>query len=197
MEDFNAAYDITRKVEGGWHGGNGAMKNDRGGETFKGIARKYWASWKGWALVDNHKNKPGFPSTAENDPELNRLVREFYRVNFWDPLRLSQISYQPIKNELFDTAVNTGVWEAARMLQRALNLLNRGQRSWENIRVDGKIGPQTLLTLSRLSQKDLRYVFNALNILQGMHYFGIVEKGRDESQEDFIRGWMDRVELMP
>lgn len=196
MEDFNIAYDITRKTEGGWHNASGVNSADKGGETFKGIARKYWGTWKGWVIIDSLKQKPGFPGTALSDPTLNQLVREFFKVNFWDPLRLSQIKYQPIKNELFDTGVNTGVWEAARMLQRSLNILNRGQRSWKNVTVDGKIGPQTLLTLASLSEKDLRFVFNMLNILQGMHYVGIIEKDRDEDQEDFIRGWMERLDLM-
>lgn len=194
MTDFDIAYNITRKIEGGWHNASGINSADRGGETFKGIARKFWGTWSGWKIVDELKKKPGFPQTAERDPELNRLVREFFRVNFWDPLRLSQIRNQAIKNELFDTAVNIGVNPAGRMLQRALNYLNRDQKNWKDLDVDGKIGPQTLLTLAGLNEVDQRHVFNLLNVLQGAHYIGILD--RDRSQEAFIRGWLDRVELM-
>lgn len=194
MEDFNIAYDITRKTEGGWHNASGVNSSDKGGETFKGIARKYWGTWKGWVIIDSLKQKPGFPGTALADPTLNQLVREFFKVNFWDPLRLSQIKYQPIKNELFDTAVNIGVNPAGKMLQRSLNYLNRNQTNWKDIEPDGKIGPQTLLTLAGMSEVDQRHLFNLMNVLQGAHYVGILE--RDRGQEVFIRGWLDRVELM-
>lgn len=194
MEDFNIAYDITRKTEGGWHNANGVNSADRGLETFKGIARKYWGTWKGWVIIDALKSKPGFPGTALADPVLNQLVREFFKVNFWEPLRLSQIKNQAIKNELFDTAVNIGVNPAGKMLQRSINYLNRNQKNWQDIEVDGKIGPKTLLTLSAMIELDQRHVFNLLNILQGAHYVGILD--RERSQEDFIRGWMERVELM-
>lgn len=194
MEDFNIAYDITRKTEGGWHNASGINSADKGGETFKGIARKFWPTWKGWVIIDALKQKPGFPGTAVADPTLNQLVREFFKLNFWDPLRLSQIKSQAIKNELFDTAVNTGINPAGRMLQRSLNYLNRNQKNWKDIEVDGKIGPQTLLTLAGMSESDQRHVFNLLNILQGAHYVGILD--RDRGQEEFIRGWLDRVEIM-
>lgn len=194
MANFDTAYEITRKNEGGWHGGTGAMSADRGGETFKGIARKYWATWSGWAKIDSLKSKPGFPGTAENDPDLNGLVRDFFRAQFWNPLRLDQVRAQSIANELFDTAVNIGVNPAGRMLQRALNYLNRDTKSWREIEVDGKVGATTLLTLSAIGTKDERHLFNLLNILQGIHYVGILD--RDRGQEDFIRGWMDRIELM-
>lgn len=174
MEDFDKAYDITRASEGGWHGAVGVNSADRGGETFKGIARRFWPTWKGWAIVDSLKKEPGFPKTAETNSDLNRLVRDFFKDNFWEPLRLSQINNQAIKNELFDTAVNIGVNPAGRMLQRALNYLNRNQRNWQDIEVDGKIGPQTLLTLAKLNEVDQRHLFNLLNVLQGAHYVGIL-----------------------
>lgn len=194
MTDFDIAYNITRKIEGGWHNAQGINSADRGGETFKGIARKFWGTWSGWKIIDELKKKPGFPRTAEQDPELNQLVRNFFKLHFWDSIRLSQIKSQPVKNELFDTAVNVGTAPAVKMLQRALNYLNRDQRNWKDLDVDGKIGPQTLLTVAGLNDVDTKYLFNLLNILQGMHYVGILD--RDRGQEVFIRGWMERVELM-
>lgn len=194
MNEFNIAYDITRRIEGGYHNGAGVNQNDRGGETFKGIARRFWASWRGWAIIDHLKKSPGFPQTAERNPELSRLVREFYKVNFWDPLRLDQVKFQPVQNELFDTAVNCGVSTAARFFQRALNFTNRGGKSFKDLAVDGKIGPQTLLTFAALNDKDKKTIFNVLNVLQGGHYLAIMEK--DPGQEDFLRGWFDRIEIM-
>lgn len=194
MSNFEEAYNVTRKIEGGYHNASGINSADRGGETFKGIARKYWPTWKGWVIVDSHKNRPGFPKTAEQDPELSRLVRDFFKVNFWDPLRLDQISFKPVASELFDTAVNAGVKTAALFFQKSLNLLNRNGKSWKEIAEDGKIGPQTLISFTQLSPEDKANIYNTLNLLQGRHYLNLAEK--DPRQEEFLRGWFKRVQFI-
>lgn len=192
--NFNIAYNITRQNEGGWHGATGANAADRGGETFKGIARRIWPNWSGWALVDGFKNRPGFPNNALNDPQLSQLVRDFYRAEFWDRIRLGEFRSQPIANELFDTAVNVGNASAVNWLQRSLNIMNRNQRSWPDMQVTGIVGPITLQRVNSLSATDNSALFNLLNVFQGQHYLSLCE--RDRTQEEFIRGWLGRVELM-
>ena len=57
MAQFEPAFEKTMKFEGGY-ANNPA---DRGGETYRGIARKIWPGWNGWPLVDAAKQKAGFP----------------------------------------------------------------------------------------------------------------------------------------
>lgn len=192
--NFNIAYSITRQNEGGWHGGTGANSADRGGETFKGIARKIWGSWQGWAVIDRLRSQQGFPNNALNNPQLNQMVKDFYMREFWNRLRLGEFNSQAVANEMFDTAVNVGVGTAANWLQRSLNLLNRNQRSWPDMQVTGVVGPITLQRVNSLSTLDTNALFNLLNIFQGQHYINISE--RDRTQEEFMRGWLTRVELM-
>lgn len=192
--EFLPAYNITRQNEGGYHNATGVNSADRGGETFKGIARKAWPGWLGWKIIDAMKIGPGFPQVALEDETLSKLVRGFYQRHFWDINRLTEISNQAIANELFDTGVNVGSVTAARWLQRACNYLNRNQRSWPNLKVDGMIGPITLSRVNALSAVDQRHLFDVLNIMQGMHYLNIID--RDPSQEVFLRGWISRVELI-
>lgn len=194
MANFITAYRITKANEGGYHNATGVNSADRGGETFKGIARKIHPHWQGWVKIDNLKSSPGFPESALNNPEINRLVLDFYKNLFWNTLRLDDLEHQPSANEMFDTAVNMGTGVAARFLQRSINYLNRNQTSYRNLNVDGIIGPVTLGTFNRLNSEDKRHVFNIMNILQGSRYINIIDS--DPSQEIFIRGWLERVELM-
>jgi lysozyme family protein len=193
-DNFMQAYKITNAHEGGWHDASGVNSADRGGETFKGIARKIHSTWAGWPLVDALKNKAGFPNTALNDTNIQRLVHEFYKREFWDSLRLDELNNQMVRMELFDTSVNCGTGTAARFLQRSLNMLNRNQRSWPEIPVSGIVGPITIKAFNDRSANDQRAVFNLLNILQAQHYINIVE--RNATQEEFLRGWLTRVELI-
>ena len=45
MADFKVAFAKTIRFEGGYVN----HKADKGGETYKGIARNFWPKWKGWA----------------------------------------------------------------------------------------------------------------------------------------------------
>jgi lysozyme family protein len=195
---FNDAYNITHGHEGGYHGGAGVNRSDRGGETFKGIARRKWPLWPGWDKIEKLKRLPGFPETALSDKALDADVRSFYRANFWDPIKLSEIDDRAIALELYDTGVNQGAGTAARYLQEALNLLNRvtkdGPEYGPDLVVDGGVGPATLARFRKISLKDRKKLFNLLNILQGSFYIDLAKK--DISQRDFIRGWLTRVELL-
>jgi lysozyme family protein len=153
-----------------------------------------WPSWHGWKAVDALKREAGFPGIAERDPVLSRMVRDFYKVHFWDVLRLDQVRHQSIANELFDTAVNVGVRVAGRWLQTGLNALNRDQRSWPDIAVDGIVGRQTIERVNALNGTDASDLFDLLNIQQGTHYLNLTQQ--DRTQEVFLRGWLTRVNLM-
>jgi lysozyme family protein len=55
MAHFKTAYALTMGHEGIYSNN----PKDRGGETYKGIARKFHPSWEGWKAIDRMKNKPG------------------------------------------------------------------------------------------------------------------------------------------
>lgn len=194
MGNFITAYRITKENEGGYHDGGGINSADRGGETFKGIARNLHPTWEGWRDVDNLKKRPGFPNTALNDPAISQKVLFFYKKEFWDVNKLDRIHNQAICNEMFDTGVNMGVRTAAKFLQQSINVMNRNQKNFKNISEDGIIGDMTLVTINSLPMKDQHHIFDLMNILQGERYLEIIRK--DESQEEFIRGWLNRIALM-
>ena len=189
MADFKIAHGITQKVEGGYANN----KNDNGGETYRGIARKYWPNWAGWRIVDMLRisQQSTFPACLSKQPVLNELVDKFYKQNFWDTLTLDLMECQTVANELYDTAVNMGVEIAANFLQRSLNAYNLNAKRFKDIPVDNNAGPVTIKTFNSIDERGKKIIYKMLNCLQGARYMDIVE--RNHSQEEFINSWFGRV----
>lgn len=191
MANFEIAYDITMKNEGGYS--NDPV--DSGGETFKGISRKNHPSWSGWVLLDGMKKQINFPKSALLDNVLCGKVKEFYKKMFWDVYALDSFSSQSIANEMFDTGVNMGTVKAAKFLQTAINKLNKGGSVCKNLVVDGKVGPGTIEAMNAcIKAKGDTYLYKVMNILQGSFYIDIMDN--NESQEKYAYGWLDRVEFI-
>ena len=101
---------------------------------------------------------------------------------------------QDVANELYDTAVNQGVRSASKYLQRSLNLLNRDQRDWDDIKVDGAVGAKTLQVLSACLSKGKRWKSGLLKCLNGEQYYRYRAISQFSSkQEKFFHGWLKRV----
>jgi len=192
MANFVEAYRITRGHEGGYV----FDPDDAGGETYRGVARRYHRSWAGWAVIDGIKqNLPGgqeLDAALEENESLQQEVEDFYRQQYWDRFQGDSIPVQGLADELFDTAVNMGVHRAVTFLQQGLNLLNRNQQSYKDIVEDGKLGPGTLGALDSFLQHDPpSHLLKILNILQGSHYIDAMR--RNPTQEKYARGWLKRV----
>ena len=189
MADFSDGYKITAAHEGGYV--NDPV--DRGGETYRGIARVHHPDWTGWARVDAQRRTAGFPKSLDRDATLQRAVKAFYKKAYWDRFKGDDIPDQALANELYDTAVNMGVRRSVRFLQSSLNLLNRNQKDYKDLIVDGWFGEKTLTTVGTLLRKDRgsRPLVKMMNIQQGARYVEIM--AGDASQERFARGWIKRA----
>lgn len=162
---FDRAFHELIGIEGGYV--NDPL--DKGGETKYGISKR------------------AFPHVDIKNLTLSH-AKAIYKVNYWNRLSLDNIDDPSIKTELFDTAVNMGTGIASRMLQRALNLMNRNGRNFKDLVVDGAIGKKTV---AAYQVADKKVLLKVLNGLQFMRYTQIVE--RDPTQERFFNGWMLRV----
>ena len=100
-------------------GGYSNLPTDRGGETYRGISRVFFKNWKGWQIID--KNKPLRQGQIINNTELNTLIEDFYKTNFWDKIKAEQINNTSLAALVFDTALHSGNKQAIVFLQRALN----------------------------------------------------------------------------
>ena len=167
MNIFDKAFQDVIGFEGGYVNN----PNDKGGETKYGISKR------------------SYPNVDIKNLTLDG-AKEIYYKDFWNTIRLelSLIDDEKIAIELFDTAVNMGVGVASKFLQEALNLMNRNQKEWNDLIVDGYCGFETLKAYKK-ARKDI--LLKVLNGLQFCRYKSIVEK--NPTQEVFFNGWMKRV----
>ncbi len=189
MADFAQAYTVIAAHEGGYVND----VDDRGGETYKGISRRFHPDWMGWKRIDAAKRDSAFPRNLGSDAYLDNMVRRFYKKQYWDKFSGDTLSDQQIATELFDVGVNMGVRRAVRFLQDSLNLLNRDERDYADITADGVFGPVTAGVLRTYLRQDRqpRHLLRLMNILQGDLY---VEAMRAHPpQEKFARGWLART----
>lgn len=195
MADFLTAYKICMKIEGGY----ACDPDDTGGETFAGISRRNFSSWKGWAIVDTAKravpnyvkNVAALDALLFSNAQLQTLVQSFYKANFWDVLKCDFVKEQNIATELFDTGVNCGTGVSALFLQQSLNVLNNNGKAYADITEDAQIGTTTINMLNAHPRPN--EVLKCLNGLQFGKYFAICRA--NPKQEKFFRSWLSRVAL--
>lgn len=172
MTLFDKCYDLLLKNEGGYS----YHPKDKGGETYKGIARRYHSSWKGWDILDDYKFGRDFPVNAYQDDELDELVRSFYRDIFWDRMKLDLISNENAALQIFDMAVNSGIRTAVKIAQRVC--LSK---------VDGVLGARTAIKINQMGDAFVdKYILARIE-----KYRDIVNN--DPSQQVFLNGWIRRA----
>ena len=157
--------------------------NDSGGETNHGITE---AVARAYGYLGPMKEMSAYQA------------REIYLDRYWREPRFDKVALicAPAAYELFDTGVNMGQAVAARFLQRALNLLNRGGAVYPDIAVDGAIGSITLRALAAFlvyrGAAGETVLLRMLNAQQSVRYMEIAE--RRPKDEEFIYGWhLNRV----
>jgi lysozyme family protein len=164
MADFNPAFEKMISDEGGYQLTN--IPGDRGGMTYAGIARNANPDWAGWQFIDR-KDFGG----------ATQLVREFYKVNFWDRVRGDELTNQAIAETIFNFAVNTGVGVASKLAQLIVG-----------VAPDGAIGAKTL---ERLNICTAEKFLPAYALAKIQRYVNICMK--DRSQSKFLLGWTRRA----
>ena len=189
--DFQTSYNKLISIEGLLSDN----PNDKGGLTYKGISRTNNPDWPGWKIIDSIAAKNRNAALyLRKIKSLQEEVLKFYRTEYWNKLQCEKIQYQNIADELLESAVNFGVKEESKILQKTINLLNRNTALYPDIKVDGIIGKQTLSTLNRsIAINGFSLVYNTLNFYQAKKYIEIMES--DPTQEEFI-GWFKRIELI-
>lgn len=186
MIRFDEAFENTIK----WEGKYSNDKYDTGGETYMGISRVHHPDWNGWKIIDKNRNE----GMGLDGHDILLSVKDFYKKNYWDKIKGDELIDQKIANKVFDVAVNMGIGTSIKFLQTGLNILNRCQKLYQNISIDGKIGNKTIEALKYYLRNDKNiHLLKIINILQGNKYIRIVQNNK--TQDKFIRGWLKRVNL--
>lgn len=120
MANFQEALKKVLVYEGGYVND----KDDAGGETYKGIARRYNKDSIMWPEVDKvtraTKNVKQINIILEQNKIVQNEVARIYKKDYWDKLHLDEVKSQTIAYQLFDTAVNMGVSKAIKLAQQTV-----------------------------------------------------------------------------
>jgi lysozyme family protein len=170
---FEPAYLKVLQNEGGYVNDPA----DPGGETYKGVSRKNWNSWRGWQNIDLAKRMPDFPGNLEKDLDLQQAVKDFYKISFWDLMQGDKLNNQAIANSIFDFAVNAGARTSIVLAQVAAGADQ-----------DGIAGDQTIAAINNIDPEHFLASFTLAKIVR---YINIVQK-RPASQKYFY-GWVRRA----
>ena len=123
------------------------------------------------------------------------IARDIYTANYWDEMNLDRIEdfSDDLAYELFEYGVNAETHRAIKALQRVLNAFNNDQQQYEDIGVDGIIGPKTLSALNQFQEvrgrEGLDVICNAINGIQCAYYIELAE-ANPEKYETFAYGWV-------
>lgn len=173
MADYLLAYNQVLQNEGGYVND----PDDPGGETYKGVTRKFFPKWEGWTTIDLLKKQSGFPKNLDSDTELQESVKTFYEVQFWSRIKGDDITDQDVATSIFDFAVNAGVTTSASLAQMVVG-----------VAADGIIGPQSIEAINKYNVELFLAKFTLAKIARYIH---IVQK-RPKSKKYFY-GWIRRA----
>ncbi|HKV93067.1 MAG TPA: glycosyl hydrolase 108 family protein [Candidatus Angelobacter sp.] len=169
MADFKQAFAHTLKLE--------EIIEDAGGRTRFGIAGKFHPE-----LTEEF-----FTGPAEEALATAQRIEE---QEYWDAMRLAELTNQNVANKLFDMGVNMGVRPAAIYAQRAANVLLGRSASGAEQRLaeDGVIGAKTLAAMGRC---DAREFYQTLCELSEAHYRHVAAV--NPAQAGNLKGWLRRA----
>jgi lysozyme family protein len=159
-ENFDRSLHFILQSEGGYINN----PNDKGGETNMGITKKF------------------YPNEDIKNLTIQR-AGEIYKADYWDKIKGDYLP-SGVDYIVFDSAVNHGVKNAGKFLQKAIN------RTSGPIDVDGIIGTGTLTKAIKLGQILIIEIIRERDIF----YRKIV--ANDPTQECFMNGWMNRLNII-
>jgi lysozyme family protein len=157
--DFDRAFDLLLGHEGAYS----RHPSDPGGETMYGVTRKV-------AIQEGYTG------------DMHVLPREFakgvYRRRYWDAVKADSLP-DDLRFSLFDAAVNSGVSQAVKWLQIAVDVVD-----------DGIMGPMTLAAAQRADGLRTAVTLNAirLDFMTSLPTWGAFGRGWARRISDNLKG---------
>lgn len=181
-------FSIAHKFTLAWEGGESDDAADRGGFTKFGVSTAFLTDIASTQAGRDTLDRMGIilPVTRNTIRNLTESqAASLFRWQMWEPLRLSQIPLRPAV-VIYDAAVNSGPRQSVLFAQRGYNsCVVYGQP----LDVDGVMGP---VTRKAMQQADTDKILMAMIDQREAFYQRLVNK--DESQEVFLHGWLNRVD---
>ena len=155
MTWFDQCFDNLIKFEGGYS----LDARDPGGETNWGISKRAYP-----AIDIKNLTREG--------------AKEIYKRDYWDRAQCCKLP-PSLAFLLFDAAVNSGIGQAIRFLQRAVGVAD-----------DGVLGPMTISAINRLDAESLcaRFLGHRLDFMTRLSTWDVFGKGWSRRIADQLKG---------
>ena len=157
IENFDKSLALVLQSEGLYVNN----PKDPGGETMRGVTKAAWSTWLKRTILPGEMAKL---TVADITP--------FYKALYWDKAYCNQLP-AGVDYMAFDAAVNMGVGQSIRLLQRSLGCVP-----------DGVIGPNTM---KAINDADVKTLIDKFSAQKEMFYRSLA------TFVTFGRGWMRRV----
>ena len=164
--NYDVAFDKVLELEGGYQLTDHA--NDKGGQTYAGISRRYNPSWEGWALIDAGERK---------GDTLEGSVKRYYREHYWKKIGGEGYAARDVAVDMMTSAVHNGVRKATKMAQYVAK-----------VPMDGIMGPRTMAAINQMDMEKFVAMFKLTQIFR---YAEIVRD--DPTQRRYFLGWIMRL----
>ena len=171
MANFATYYPKLLQYEGGYASADFAKKqNDKGGETYLGIARNYNPAWEGWKVIDAYKAAHGEPKWNSHIPDANldKMAMDMSKQLYWDKLKLDQVKSQSLAEYIMDFGFNSGLGTPVKIVQETVGL-----------KPDGVMGNDTI---NKINTSDPSVLFNTLkdrrvHLINGLSQYSDTVRG--------------------
>ena len=155
-------------------------KNDgENGLTYFGIYESAHPNWYGWNIIKRYlANVPDLKKCSvvlSNVSDLNELVKQFYKKEFFDKMKLDLVKSLYKQEELMCFAINVGVNPCIKKLQELLG-----------VKVDGVIGIKTIEALNNYDE----VLFDKLFDLKEIEYTDSLNEAK---YGKYKKGWRNRA----
>ena len=163
---------------------------DPGGATNWGVSLRALRNLEADNVLDYDRDGDG-DVDADDMRMLTRAdAQRFYREHFWFPW-MDLIVVPRAASKAFDTGVNVGPRQAARLLQRAANIVLR-----DPIKADGWIGEKSIEAINTIGQAEMgSRLVTAMTHVQARFYFDLVDA--KPARNAFLLGWLRRAYWKP
>jgi lysozyme family protein len=169
MSRFDECLSLVVGAEGGYSND----ESDHGGATDHGVTQKVYDEWR------SGRGLASAPVAGISSGEVRALYSDLY----WERGRCDFLP-APLDYVHFDGCVNHGVGQAAKFLQRALQ-----------VTADGDVGPATLQAVKEESDAvQIDQIVMLILALRDDFYEQLAS--HDLTQLRFLVGWHNRIDLV-
>ena len=169
---YDKAFEYSLKIEGGLT----QHKYDVGGITKFGISLAFLKAEKVDINLDGIVNREDVILLDRNH------AHKLYKKYFWNKLKLDLIHDKELATRIFDSAINIGSTTVVLLIQKTLFC-------FEDIKVDGILGNETIGILNSLEDNDM--FKDVLVASLKYHYANLCI--RNPKLRVFFCGWIKRI----